>query len=48
MNVTNAEVNFTISSGVRFSSLFPPIVPRIPDMDFISVKGSVFYALLRC
>jgi hypothetical protein len=33
-----AAENFTISMGVRPSPGNPPIVPRIPEMDFISVK----------
>jgi len=30
-------VNFTMSIGVRLSPGWPPMVPRIPDMDLISV-----------
>jgi hypothetical protein len=32
-----AVVNFTTSSGVRFSEGQPPMVPRMPDIDFMSV-----------
>jgi hypothetical protein len=32
-----AVVNFTTSSGVRLSAGEPPIVPRMPDIDFMSV-----------
>jgi len=32
-----AALNFTISTGVRFSPDLPPIVPLIPDIDFIKV-----------
>ena len=32
-----AEANFTASNGVKLSSTFPPIVPRIPEIDFIKV-----------
>jgi hypothetical protein len=35
----NAEVNFTISSGVKPSPAAPPIVPLIPEIDFMSVKS---------
>ena len=44
--VANAEVNFTISRGVRLSSTFPPMVPLIPEMDFINVI-SVCFCLFR-
>ena len=37
MNVAYAVVNFTMSSGFSVSPVRPPMVPRIPDMDFISV-----------
>ena len=36
MNLAKAAVNFTISSGVRPSPAGPPIVPRIPEIDFMS------------
>ena len=35
--VAKAVVNLTTSTGVRFSPMVPPIVPRIPEMDLISV-----------
>lgn len=34
--VPYAAENLTISKGVRFSPGLPPIVPRIPEIDFIS------------
>jgi hypothetical protein len=34
----NAEVNFTISNGVKPSPAAPPMVPRIPEIDFIKVN----------
>ena len=46
INVAYAAVNFTISRGVRFSPLGPPIVPRIPDMDLINViMGCLIYCI---
>jgi len=36
--VPNAEVNFTISNGVKPSPAAPPMVPRIPEIDFIKVN----------
>jgi hypothetical protein len=30
-------VNLTISRGVKVSPVRPPIVPRMPEIDFISV-----------
>lgn len=36
--VPNASVNFAISIGVNASPDFPPIVPRMPDIDFINDK----------
>ena len=38
-----AEVNFTTSSGDKFSPGFPPIVPLIPDIDFIKDTSGVGY-----
>jgi hypothetical protein len=32
-----AEANLTISTGVKFSSGIPPIVPLKPDIDLINV-----------
>ena len=32
-----AEANFTASIGVKLSPTLPPMVPRIPDIDFIRV-----------
>ena len=32
-----AEVNKTVSSGVRLFDILPPIVPRIPEIDLINV-----------
>jgi hypothetical protein len=37
-HVPKAEVNFTISTGVKPSPAAPPMVPLIPEIDFISVK----------
>jgi hypothetical protein len=34
-------VNFTISSGVNPSPGFPPIVPLIPDIDFIKLMNKI-------
>ena len=36
MKVAYADVNFTMSKGLSVSPAGPPIVPRIPDIDFIS------------
>ncbi len=36
--VPNAKVNFAMSIGVKASPDFPPIVPRMPDIDFINDK----------
>jgi hypothetical protein len=36
IQVPYAAVNFTISSGVRFSLGLPPIVPRIPEILLIN------------
>ena len=38
-----AVVNFTMSNGVRLSPDLPPIVPRIPEIDFISVIYIIFF-----
>ena len=38
INVAKAEVNFTISMGVRPSPIGPPMVPRIPDIDLIKLN----------
>ena len=38
INVAKADVNDTISTGVRLSPAVPPIVPRMPDIDLINVK----------
>jgi hypothetical protein len=35
IQVPYAAANFTTSSGVRLSPDFPPMVPRIPEIDFI-------------
>ena len=37
-----AEVNFVISSGVKLLPGIPPIVPRIPEIDLISVIKMLF------
>jgi hypothetical protein len=35
--VPYADANFTASTGVGYPLLYLPIVPRIPDIDFIKV-----------
>ena len=35
-----AYVNLTMSTGVRLSPQGPPMVPRMPDMDLISVMNA--------
>ncbi|CUP44213.1 Uncharacterised protein [Segatella copri] len=42
MKVAYAEVNLTISSGFKVSPAGPPIVPRIPEIDLISVINISF------
>jgi hypothetical protein len=37
MKVAYAETNLTISSGFSVSPARPPIVPRMPEIDLISV-----------
>ena len=37
MKVAYAETNLTMSSGFRVSPARPPIVPRMPEIDLISV-----------
>jgi hypothetical protein len=41
MMVPYAAANFTISTGVRLSPGFPPIVPLIPEMLFINDKAII-------
>jgi NADH:ubiquinone oxidoreductase subunit H len=41
--VPNAAVNFTISTGVRLSPVFPPIVPLIPEILLINAIRIVNY-----
>ena len=48
INFTKAAVNFTMSIGVKLSPGRPPIVPRMPDMDLISVIVILFCSFLRC
>ena len=38
-----AAVNFTTSTGLRPSPAAPPMVPRIPDMDFMSDMIMLLY-----
>ena len=38
----NAAVNLTVSIGVNESPGLPPIVPRIPEIDLISVMRFEF------
>ena len=45
--VQYAYTNLTISTGVSASPGFPPMVPRIPEMDFISDIISMFWFILR-
>jgi hypothetical protein len=37
-HVPYAEANLTVSRGVKLSPGLPPIVPLIPEIDFINVK----------
>ena len=37
IKVAYADVNFTMSNGFNPSPAFPPMVPRMPDIDLISV-----------
>jgi hypothetical protein len=41
-HVAYEAVNFTTSSGLNPSPGFPPIVPRIPEIDFIKVTFLLF------
>ena len=53
MKVAYAETNLTMSSGFSVSPARPPIVPRMPEIDLISVilkiflKGIALIVLLR-
>jgi hypothetical protein len=42
IHVPNPAVHSTMSTGVRFVPGFPPMVPLIPEIDFISVNLSIF------
>jgi hypothetical protein len=42
--IPKAAVNLTMSVGVNESPGFPPIVPRIPEIDFINVTGFIFFS----
>ena len=42
INVAYAEVNFTMSKGFNPSPAWPPMVPRIPEIDLISVINKGF------
>jgi hypothetical protein len=46
-NVPYADANFTASTGVKLSPTAPPIVPRIPDIDFINVMICINFELQR-
>ena len=37
INVAYAVVNFTMSRGLSVSPVCPPMVPRMPEIDLISV-----------
>ncbi len=37
IKVPYAAANFTASMGVKFSEVWPPIVPLIPEIDLINV-----------
>ena len=37
INLEKAEIDVTISAGVKFSLISPPIVPLNPDIFFINV-----------
>ena len=50
-NEPYADANFTASTGVKLSPTAPPIVPLIPDIDFINVilyKLILNYKYKRC
>ena len=47
INFAYAEVNLTISIGVKESPTFPPIVPLIPDIDLIRVIINSFYHKIK-
>ena len=42
VEILTAIHDFTASTGVKFSPTLPPIVPRIPDIDFIKVMFVFF------
>ena len=42
-----ADVNFTMSNGFSVSPTWPPIVPRIPEIDLISVIIRVFMCIIE-
>jgi hypothetical protein len=37
-----AAVNKTVSKGVKFSEVLPPIVPLIPEIDLIKVIRQIY------
>ena len=45
IKVAYAEVNFTMSRGFNVSPVRPPMVPRIPEIDFIKVMCILYYQL---
>ena len=42
-HVPYAEANFTVSIGVSPSLTLPPMVPLIPEIDFISVIIVIYW-----
>ena len=42
-----ADVNFTMSNGFSVSPTWPPIVPRMPEIDLISVIIRVFMCIIE-
>ena len=45
IHTARAAVQSTTSAGVRLSPAFPPMVPLIPDIDFINVTYLCFQAV---
>lgn len=47
INAAYADVNFTMSNGFSVSPTWPPIVPRMPEIDLISVIIRVFMCIIE-
>jgi hypothetical protein len=47
MMLPKAAVNFTISTGDRFSPGIPPIVPRMPDMLLINATVVSYFGIAK-